>query len=128
MTAPPIPLTTHKLVAVSKAIVLFPPDATTVSTYIAPGNAMPGTGGPVLPTDPTPLTPTGLPLKCGEINTDYEISIGIVCGMCFIFGIIFNIFGKYKHSVVFITLEVSSLISPFCTDSSLLVYDTNGSL
>ena len=97
-TVPPHlrPLTTHYFVAVSRAIHQYPDTTPSVPTYIAPGKVMPGTGGPMLPTVPTAISPTGQGfLECGQINTNYEISVGIVCGMCFIFGIIFNIFGKY---------------------------------
>ena len=95
-TVPPHlrPLTTHHFGGVSGAIHQYPD---TTPTYInpGPGKIMPGTGGPMLPTVPTAISPTGqVFLECGHIDTNYEVSVGIVCGMCFIFGIIFNIFGK----------------------------------
>jgi hypothetical protein len=40
--------------------------------------------------------------KCGYLETDYDITIGIICAAHFFFGIVYSLFGKWVTSVSFV--------------------------
>lgn len=58
-----------------------------------PVDLMNSSGGPIVPSSFYPTVPAP---ECGAMNYRYNVPTAVVCGISFIFGIIFNFFGKDK--------------------------------
>lgn len=56
-----------------------------------PVDLMNSSGGPIVPSSFYPTVPAP---ECGAMNYRYNVPTAVVCGISFIFGIIFNFFGK----------------------------------
>ncbi|XP_022090834.1 transmembrane protein 198-like [Acanthaster planci] len=79
---------------------------------------------------PLTLTPTTeVPmLPCDGIRYEYEVPIAVVCGMCFVFGIIFTFFGyRCFKAIMFLIgfLLASVVIFLICLEESTLVIGVN---
>ncbi|XP_038044804.1 transmembrane protein 198-like [Patiria miniata] len=79
---------------------------------------------------PMTLAPTteAPPLPCDGIRYDYEVPIAVVCGMCFVFGIIFTFFGyRCFRAIMFLIgfILASVVIFLICLEESTLVIGVN---
>ena len=65
----------------------------TASNNLPPMDILNETVGPMFPTS---FYPTTVPMpECGVMNYRYNVPTAVICGISFIFGIIFNFFGRY---------------------------------
>ncbi|XP_071477434.1 transmembrane protein 198-like [Diadema antillarum] len=97
-------------------------------SYQAPMDISNDTIGPIFPSSFSPTLP---PPECGVMNYHYNVPTAIVCGISFIFGIIFNFFGYrcFKAIMFLVGFILASVVSfLICQEQSSLATGANAGI